>query len=74
MPLADGVTVDPPDFGREVSVKTEAVKQLQGIRIDFPILVLEKHAGRRGTVQVIRLRVSAGPARLVFSLGGRGRE
>ncbi|EJK47479.1 hypothetical protein THAOC_33797 [Thalassiosira oceanica] len=44
IPLANGVTADPPDFGREIIVKMEAVKKLKGISIDFAIFSCTKNA------------------------------
>ena len=43
IPLADGVTADPPDFGKEVKVKMEEVKKLKGISIDFAIFSCTKN-------------------------------
>jgi len=37
VPLTDGATVDPPNFGKDIYVELEGVKQLKGITIDFAI-------------------------------------
>lgn len=37
IPLADGVTADPPDFGPTIRVHLEGIKKLKGISIDTAI-------------------------------------
>jgi len=42
IPLANGVTADPPDFGPTVSVKLQGIKRLKGITIDVAIFECSK--------------------------------
>jgi len=37
MPLSEGVTTDPPDFGSSVNVRLQEIKKLKGITIDVAI-------------------------------------
>jgi class 3 adenylate cyclase len=42
IPLSDGVTADPPDFGSTISVKLLEIKKLKGITIDMAIFECSK--------------------------------
>ena len=37
IPLSNGVTADPPDFGEQVNVRLQGIKKLKGISIDVAI-------------------------------------
>ena len=42
IPLSDGVTADPPDFGSTIAVKLLEIKKLKGITIDMAIFECSK--------------------------------
>lgn len=42
IPLSDGVSADPPDFGSTIAVKLQEIKKLKGITIDMAIFECSK--------------------------------